>query len=52
MSLYSDIMKTQKEDLVWRALSEPIRREIWIVWPLSAYDGAIGGAISDLCRTG
>ncbi len=45
--------KAQKEDLVWRALSEPIRREILDCLAIEPHTtGQLVERFPDLCRTG
>ena len=53
MSLYDDMKIDLAEDLIWRALAEPIRREILDV--LSAAPRTTGELVAhfdSLCRTG
>ena len=53
MSLLSDMRVIQKTDLVWRALSEPIRREILDCLATEPHTtGQLVERFPDLCRTG
>ena len=53
MSPYSDMLATKSDDTIWRALADPVRREILDLLAVEPRTtGELVAHFNSLCRTG